>query len=49
MTPAGTFELPLMIVQVFVALGAAWAGIRLVDDIKSFLVWRTARNEREIR
>ena len=38
-----------MAVQILLAVGAAWAGIRLVDDVKSVLAWRTARNERESR
>ena len=49
MTAAGTIQLPLMIFQIVLSIGAAWAGIRIVDDVKSVLAWREARGERENR
>jgi hypothetical protein len=47
MSAAGTFELPLVIAQLAISIGAAWAGMRLVDDIKSLLAWRGARANRD--
>lgn len=40
MTPAGGFELPLLLMQVCSSMLATWAGIRIVDDIKA---WKARR------
>ncbi len=40
MTPAGGFELPLLLMQVCSSMLATWAGIRIVDDIK---MWKARR------
>ena len=34
MTSAGVFELPLLAVQVLTSVVAAWAGMRIVDDVR---------------
>ena len=47
MTPAGTFELPLLAVQVLTSIAAAWAGIRVVDDIRHFKALRQRRAARD--
>ena len=47
MTPAGAIELPLLAVQVAVSIAAAWAGMRIVDDVKHLVAARAKRgNER---
>ncbi|HET7482121.1 MAG TPA: hypothetical protein VFK89_04605 [Actinomycetota bacterium] len=43
MTPAGAIELPLLALQVAASIAAAWAGMRLVDDVKRVAAWRTRR------
>lgn len=43
MTPAGVFELPLMAVQVGISIVAAWAGIRIVDDVRHLKAVRARR------
>lgn len=34
MTSAGVFEFPLLAVQVVTSIVAAWAGMRIVDDVR---------------
>jgi hypothetical protein len=43
MTPAGAIELPLLVGQVVVSIAAAWAGMRIVDDIKHLVAARAKR------
>lgn len=43
MTPAGAFELPLMAVQVATSILAAWAGMRIVDDVRHLKAARARR------
>ena len=43
MTPAGAVELPLLLIQIGTTIAAAWAGIRVVDDIKHLRAVRARR------
>ncbi len=40
MTPAGAIDIPLLLLQLGTGMLATWAGIRIVDDIKS---WKARR------
>lgn len=46
MTPAGMFELPLMALQLVTSIVAAWAGMRIVDDVRHLKAIRARRDER---
>jgi hypothetical protein len=43
MTSAGIFELPLLAVQVVSSILAAWAGMRIVDDVRHLKEVRARR------
>ncbi len=43
MTPAGGIELPLLAAQIVTTIVAAWAGIRVVDDIRHLRELRARR------
>ena len=43
MTSAGVFELPLLAVQVVTSILAAWAGMRMVDDVRHLKAVRARR------
>ncbi|MDQ3940061.1 MAG: hypothetical protein M3238_01785 [Actinomycetota bacterium] len=40
MTPVGTIELPLLLMQATASTLAAWAGMRVVDDVR---MWKARR------
>lgn len=45
MTPAGVVELPLLALQVATSVLAAWAGMRIVDDVRQLKEARARRVE----
>ncbi len=45
MTPAGGIEIPLLLIQIGTSIAAAWAGIRVVDDIRHLRAVRARRAE----
>ena len=47
MTPAGVIELPLLAGQIVTAILAAWAGIRVVDDVRHLKAARARRAARD--